>query len=136
MVDRIFDNNNKYIGMVWEKQGKWRAMVCPARKNIKTKLFKTCGNGIVRMPTDKSNQCSDAMTWDTKEKAVVFLNNINFLLDNAACFVVLRNDGEFQEIRGIFYSEVGAKEQIMKDVRANPDWAILDFVIQEEEVKP
>jgi len=125
----------KHLGIIHEKDGRWYVTM-PNRKNINTRSFKTCGNGIVRHPS-KPNQCSEAMTWDSRESALIALHSFNFLLEEIkSCVVVFRNEGDKQEMRGIYLSEDSAREAVAKDLRANEKWHWIDFVLQEEEINP
>jgi hypothetical protein len=71
VAERIFDGD-KYLGIIHESNGKWYVTMTN-KKNLFKSTFRTCGNGIVRHPTDRANKCSEAITWESREEAVKFL---------------------------------------------------------------
>ncbi len=77
-AERIYQND-KCLGIIHEKNGNWYVTM-PLQKNINLPTFRTCGNGIVRLPA-RPNHCSDAMTWRNKEEAILFLQNYHFMLE-------------------------------------------------------
>lgn len=69
-AERIF-HEGKFLGIIHEAKGRWHVTLMT--KNYFSSEYRTCGNGIVRQPTQRRNQCSEAKTWDTKEEALAFV---------------------------------------------------------------
>jgi len=58
------------------------------------------------------------------------------MLTDKTVYVVMRNDWERQELRGIFLTEEGARNWIKKDIdHSDGEWSWVDFVILEEDLQ-